>query len=54
MKPRKVVVSLELTTDLRVQQLKDMILDVISNSDCLGAVTVEQIQANVIKNAKEV
>ena len=50
MKPRTVLVTLELLTDLKVKDLKVDLLRVIHQE--LDTVWVEQIQCNIVKETK--
>ena len=46
MKPRKVVLTVELTSGERVDVLKEVVRDILEEG---GETTVDQISANVIK-----
>ena len=51
-KPRKVVITLEVETDLTVKQIKDSFLINVATPDQGGHVIIRQVQANVVKAAK--
>lgn len=51
-KSRKVVITLEVDTDLTLKQLKDSYLINVAIPDQGGHVIVRQVQANVVKAPK--
>ena len=49
MKPRKVVATIELTTDLKLSELKEQLKYILD--DC-GDTTVNQVSVNVVRPEK--